>query len=33
VAAVTDPEAYHAWYAMARGAWVSGRELQVLKRA
>jgi SAM-dependent methyltransferase len=27
---VTDPAAYHRWYATRRGEWIAGRELQVL---
>jgi SAM-dependent methyltransferase len=27
---MTDPAAYHAWYATPRGAWIAGRELALL---
>lgn len=27
---MTDPAAYHAWYATPRGAWIGGRELALL---
>jgi len=31
LAAVTDPAAYHAWYATRRGAWIATRESRLLQ--
>jgi protein-L-isoaspartate O-methyltransferase len=27
---VTDPAAYHAWYETPRGAWIAGRDLDLV---